>query len=232
MPLSEPGADEPMLETLSFEDREVRMLLRDGNPWWVAKDVCEVLEIAESHRSLAALDDDEKGRHTVTTPGGPQEMAIINEPGLYSLVLRSRKPEAKRFKRWLTHDVIPAIRRHGCYRAGPRDLVREAELLLEVTRRQVAQEAEQARTRRLAQAAMDQASSNFGRYTVLGFARLHGLDLDVQQAAKHGRKLTRICEGLGAEIGAVTDPRFGRVNTYPEGVLADYFRSAGLLEAD
>lgn len=65
--------------------------------------------------SLAALDEDEKGVHTMDTLGGNQEMTVISEPGLYSLILRSRKPEAKTFKRWVTHEVLPSIRRHGMY---------------------------------------------------------------------------------------------------------------------
>ncbi len=65
--------------------------------------------------TVERLDDDEKGISTIDTLGGKQRMAIINEPGLYSLVITSRKPEAKAFKRWITHEVIPAIRKHGAY---------------------------------------------------------------------------------------------------------------------
>ena len=89
--------------------------MKDETPWWVAKDICDVLEINNSRQALSYLDDDEKGVTTNDTPGGAQEMAIINEPGLYSLILRSRKPEAKAFKRWITHDVLPTIRKHGMY---------------------------------------------------------------------------------------------------------------------
>nr|WP_276798908.1 Bro-N domain-containing protein [Cloacibacillus porcorum] len=86
---------------------------RDGDPWWVAKDVCDVLELSNPRSTLALLDEDEKGVQNLNTLGGNQSMTIINEPGLYSLILRSRKPEAKAFKRWITHEVIPAIRKHG-----------------------------------------------------------------------------------------------------------------------
>lgn len=98
----------------SFEGHEVRVV-PGAEPHWVAADVCAVLEIAETHRAISRLDADEKGRHTVTTPGGKQEVTIINESGLWSLVLTSRKPEAKRFKKWLTSEVIPAIRKTGGY---------------------------------------------------------------------------------------------------------------------
>lgn len=84
------------------------------NRGFVAKDVCECLEL-DLASGARGLDDDEKGLHTVQTPGGQQEMSIVSEAGLYSLILRSRKPEAKTFKRWITHEVLPAIRKHGGY---------------------------------------------------------------------------------------------------------------------
>ena len=94
---------------------EVRVIEQNGEPWFVAADVCRVLEHSNSRMALERLDDDEKGVSSIYTPGGMQEMTIVNEPGLYVLVLGSRKPEAKAFKRWLTHEVIPAIRKHGAY---------------------------------------------------------------------------------------------------------------------
>lgn len=87
----------------------------NGEPWFVAKDVCECLDIGNSRDAVAALDEDEKGVDSIDTPGGAQEMSIISEAGLYSLILRSRKPEAKAFKRWITHEVLPAIRKTGGY---------------------------------------------------------------------------------------------------------------------
>lgn len=100
---------------------EVRLAKIDdkGVPWFVAKDVCDVLSISQTHRALAGLDEDEKGRHTMTTLGGPQELSIISEPGLWGLVLLSRKPEAQRMKRWLKHEVLPSIRKTGQYGAQP-----------------------------------------------------------------------------------------------------------------
>lgn len=106
------------LQLFSFKGQEIRTILIDGEPWWVASDVCQVLGIARVDSALRALDDDEKGAHTVSTPGGMQKVSIINEPGLYGIVLVSRKPEAKEFKRWLKHDVIPSIRKTGGYSAS------------------------------------------------------------------------------------------------------------------
>lgn len=101
-----------------FENPEfgaVRSILIDGDPWFVAADVCKALGLEKTNRALSRLDDDEKGAHSVSTPGGRQRMSIISESGLYSLILGSRKPEARAFKRWITHEVIPSIRKHGAY---------------------------------------------------------------------------------------------------------------------
>lgn len=94
---------------------EVRTMMRDGEPWFVAADVCRALELDRTWNALQRLDEDEKGTTSISTLGGEQEVSIINEPGLYSLVLGSRKPEAKAFKRWITHEVVPAIRKNGAY---------------------------------------------------------------------------------------------------------------------
>lgn len=103
------------LSVFNFDTHAVRTLTRDGEPWFVAADVCDVLTI--STEATRRLDDDEKGLRTVQTPGGQQEMTIINESGLYSLILTSRKPEAKRFKKWVTSEVLPSIRKTGQYAA-------------------------------------------------------------------------------------------------------------------
>ncbi len=92
---------------------KIRVLEKDGEPWFVAADVCRALEIGNPTDTIKRLDEDEKARLNLGLSGG--DTNIVNEPGLYALVLGSRKPEAKAFKRWITHEVIPSIRRHGAY---------------------------------------------------------------------------------------------------------------------
>lgn len=89
----------------------------NNEPWFVAKDVCDVLDMPKHQNSTRYLDDDERGVCLINTPSGDQEMVTINESGLYSLILRSRKPEAKAFKKWVTSEVLPAIRKSGSYGA-------------------------------------------------------------------------------------------------------------------
>lgn len=103
------------LKVFNYEENDVRTLIIDGEPWWVLADVCAVLDLSEPHRVAARLDEDEKGRTSITTLGGAQNMNIVNESGLYSVILRSDKPEAKTFKRWITHEVLPALRKTGSY---------------------------------------------------------------------------------------------------------------------
>lgn len=99
----------------SAEFGKVRTVQRDGAPWFVAADVCRALEIRNNRDALERLDDDEKGVASTYTPGGEQKVTTVSEPGLYALVLGSRKPKAKAFKRWITHEVIPSIRKNGAY---------------------------------------------------------------------------------------------------------------------
>ncbi|MDZ8106122.1 MAG: Bro-N domain-containing protein [Nostoc sp. DedQUE12a] len=111
------------LSIFNFESHEIRFVGTADNPWWVAADVCKVLDIRNSRDAIAKLDDDEKGVAITDTLGGKQEMVTINESGLYSLVLTSRKPQAKRFKKWLTSEVIPSIRKTGSYGSKPQQAI-------------------------------------------------------------------------------------------------------------
>jgi len=100
----------------AFEDSLVRVHKdENGEPWFVAKDVCGVLDISKYRDAISRLDDDERGSLLVDTLGGQQSMASISESGLYSLIFTSRKPEAKSFRKWVTSEVLPAIRKTGKY---------------------------------------------------------------------------------------------------------------------
>src|SRR5262249_26102478 len=94
-----------------YQSSQVRVIMRDGIPWFVAKDVCTVLDIANYRDAARKLDEDERGVVITDTLGGSQSMICINEPGLYRLIFQSRKAEAKAFSRWVTHEVLPSIRK-------------------------------------------------------------------------------------------------------------------------
>ena len=129
---------------------QVRVLEKDGQPWFVAKDVCDALKHSNSRVALSRLDDDEKGVSKVYTPGGHQEVSTVNEYGLYSLVLTSNLPKAKQFKRWITHEVIPSIRKHGMYAKD--ELLDNPDLLLDVIQKYKAEREE----KKLLQAKIEQ----------------------------------------------------------------------------
>ena len=94
---------------------KVRVVMKDGEPWFVVADVGRILELTNVRMSLANLDDDEKGVSNIYTPGGEQQMSIVNEPGLYRLIFTSRVDGAKKFQRWVYHEVLPSIRKTGSY---------------------------------------------------------------------------------------------------------------------
>lgn len=92
-----------------------------GEPWFVARDVCDALSLGNASQACRSLENDEKGITIGDTPGGSQQLTIVSEAGFYRLVIKSRTPEAKRFQRWVTHEVLPAIRKDGGYMVAKAD---------------------------------------------------------------------------------------------------------------
>lgn len=113
------------LQVFTYSGNEVRTVQRNGEPWFVLKDVCAILGIGNNRMASDRLDTDEKGVSQIDTLGGKQEMTVINESGLYNVILRSDKPEAKPFRKWVTSEVLPSIRRTGGYIAGQENLTPE-----------------------------------------------------------------------------------------------------------
>lgn len=107
------------VSVFNFNQNEVRTVVRDdGELWFVASDVANALDYPSAPQMTRNLDDDEKGMHNLYTLGGSQQMLIINESGIYSAILKSRKPEAKQFKKWVTSEVLPSIRKNSGYIVG------------------------------------------------------------------------------------------------------------------
>ncbi len=105
------------LQVFSFDGQDTRVIMVDGEPWWVAKDVCDVLEIQNASRAINEQVEEDEVRKTyvIDAVGREQETYIISESGLYTLIMRSNKPQAKKFRKWVTSEVIPAVRKHGMY---------------------------------------------------------------------------------------------------------------------
>jgi len=105
----------PELIPFCFDEAMVRTVVREDGPWFVARDVCNVLELEHITNALSSLDEDELTVELLQSGGQRREMKLISESGLYALVFKSRKPQAKAFRRWVTHEVLPAIRKTGSY---------------------------------------------------------------------------------------------------------------------
>ena len=119
------------LQVFNYQSKEVRVVQKDGKEWWIAKDVCDILDITNVTQAVGKLDDDERSMFNIGRQG---EANIINEPGLYKLILRSDKQEAKPFMRWITHEVLPSIRKTGSYSTSSLQSIKERELQVRIDR--------------------------------------------------------------------------------------------------
>lgn len=131
------------LQAFAFDSHAVRVVMIDESPWFVAKDVCNCLEITNHRNALTRLDDDEKGVQTLDTLGGAQQISVINESGLYSLILRSQGATTPgtpthTFRKWVTAEVLPSIRKIGSY-AAPNSQVAQMDRLLRLIEEQLVQ---------------------------------------------------------------------------------------------
>lgn len=115
-------ADNQLSQAFTFNasNQQVRTLTIENEPYFVAKDVCVILGISNHNDAVGRLDDDEKRGSALPTPSGTQQMVVVNESGLYHLIFQSRKPEAKAFRKWVTAEVLPTLRRTGRYEVKPR----------------------------------------------------------------------------------------------------------------
>ena len=103
------------IQVFNYNNKQIRTIEKNGEIWFVAKDVCDVLELSDVNMSVSRLDDDEKLVQKLFVSGQNRDVITISEPGLYGLILRSNKPEAKSFSRWVKHEVLPTIRKTGSY---------------------------------------------------------------------------------------------------------------------
>ena len=223
-------------EIVAFEfpetNQRVRQIMINNEPWFVAKDVCVILELGNSRRATSRLDDDEKGVTTINTLGGLQEMVIINESGLYSLILTSRKPEAKKFQRWITHEVIPQIRKTGAYSVKRDNL----EILLENVKELIAirdrvkavEETTEDHEIRLQQVE-DVTQTSTGYLTITAFVRKYAIKVPSSVPfSKIGKAMMQYCKENDIEVRSIPHSQWGQVKAYQESALISAFREMGL----
>jgi prophage antirepressor-like protein len=234
------------LTQFAFQSNQVRLLVLDNEPWFVAKDVAQVLEYVDNRRMLDLVDEEDKqvinpqkieaAKIAESFSSNTFKVSIINESGLYAVIFGSTKPSAKAFKKWVTSEVLPQIRKTGKYEPKPLtpgELLKiQAEAIIALEQRQQRLELEQQlQSQKLAElellthqhdAEIDRIFNPNGHYlAVVGYYRKHNLGaIPVQQAAVIGKKATAYCKKHGITVSPVADPRFGLVNTYPEDVIA------------
>ena len=200
----------------NFESQEIRVVDVDGEPWFVAKDVCDVLDMTNSRVAIQGLDDDEKGVSKVYTLGGEQEMSVISEAGLYTLAIRSNKPQAKPFRKWVTAEVIPSIRKTGSYSMTLPQTYKEAliALVAEIEEKEKVQ-AQLAITTAEKNDYADRLGEGETWLTVVGIPWIKDyFRVDKTALGMVGKTLTSYSNTHGYEIHRAPDERFGTVNRY------------------
>lgn len=192
----------------AFDDSLVRIHNdEDGKPWFVAKDVCAILGIQNPSDTVSkVLDDDERGIDTIYTPSGDQEMLVVSESGLYSLVFRSRKPEAKRFRKWVTAEVLPALRETGGYNMN-KDERTALERMNEVTRRAFFKELSL-----VARENPDRLQDFFGLCLLTISGGAGGKSEEPAEVAKFWQVFASLEKKTGCEVNRSTNPRLIAVN--------------------
>jgi prophage antirepressor-like protein len=225
--------------------KEFRVVTIDGEPWWVADDVAKVLEYSDNSMMLKHVDTEDKQvinphkldsiEMTETFDSNTFRLSIVNESGLYAIIFGSHKPEAKMFKKWVTAEVLPSIRKTGKYEAKPKSLaelcLEHAQALVDQERRlqQLELEAQLARQemqemKEMTQqhdAELDRVFNPYGHYmSVLGYYKLHKNEaLSIKTASSIGKKCTKYCKENNIPVEKINDPRFGQINSYPEQVI-------------
>ncbi len=197
----------------------------DGEPRFIANDVCKAIALANVSQALSRLDDDEICDVILNdTAGRPNKFKAVTESGLYSLILRSDKSEAKAFKRWITSEVLPSIRKTGAYAVNltpAETLLMQAQRLVD-HERQIAALQENQRRIEARQDVQDQEREYF---SIIGYAAYHKRHIDPTAASQLGKQATRYCKTHSIHIGKKKEALRGSVNTYPEDVLTLVFNA-------
>lgn len=240
------------LTTFNFNDNQVRTILIGGEPWFVASDITSILELTNTTMAVQSLDDDEyrvigRGEMASLTlsstegqKGGAQSMTLVNESGLYSLVMRSRKPEAKAFRKWVTSEVLPSIRKTGSYDINSRPLT-QAEIILASAQQLVAHErtirehdsrievleSENKEKDRII-ASMKEELKEFRDeeeyYTAKAAMKMYGyIQISEPEASAVGRKLSSLSREMDYEKKSRNHAVYGNVGLYHIDVIAHYF---------
>ena len=237
-----------MDELMIFEDAlfgQVRTIMSASNePLFCLSDVCRALEMKRFR--IERLDKDVISNHPLQTAGGLQQVTFINEDGLYDIVLDSRKPKAKKFRKWITSEVVPSIRKTGSYSVEQPKELSAAESLLQSVQLLVAHERQLAileHNQKNMQGAINslydkvygmqfqtdmieqKLNNEIDRYTVIGYCTAHNIPMTLTEASIIGGMCSRMCKKRNIPLEPIADRRFGKVNTYPSELIAEAIKN-------
>ena len=185
------------ITTFTYNMNRVRTVFKEGEPWFVLKDVCEILDIGNSRMVAERLDDDEKNSVSITDGNrGNPNFTVISESGLYNVIFLSRKPEAKKFKKWVTSEVLPSIRKTGSYVQTPKTYIQALEALIETEREKERLKIE-----------LDESKKYF---SVKRVAKING----ISWKSLNWKKLKNTSQAMELEVKKVFDANYGNVNVY------------------
>ena len=237
-----------MNELMIFEDAlfgQVRTIMSASNePLFCLSDVCRALEMKRFR--IERLDKDVISNHPLQTAGGLQQVTFVNEDGLYDIVLDSRKPKAKKFRKWITSEVVPSIRKTGSYSVEQPKELSAAESLLQSVQLLVAHERQLAileHNQKNMQGAISslydkvygmqfqtdmvkqKLNNEIDRYTVIGYCSAHNIPMTLTEASIIGGMCSRMCKKRNIPLEPIADRRFGKVNTYPSELIAEAIKN-------
>jgi prophage antirepressor-like protein len=219
-----------------FGASEIRVVDQSGEPWFVLVDVCNTLEIQNPSQAANGLGEDERSMFNIGRQGSA---IIVNESGLWAVALTSRKPEAKKFRKWLTSEVIPSIRKTGAYSARvltpAEQNLANAQLAVEFERRLAAVEAQDAATAGIAAKALTIAEHiqrhveiagphDESQYSMSAYCEFRGASWNIDTLRMLGYRASRLCREKGVLPGKTKHDRFNTCNTYPIYILEEIFQ--------
>ena len=185
------------ITTFIYNMNRVRTVFKEGEPWFVLKDVCEILDIGNNRMVAERLDDDEKNSVSITDGNrGNPNFTVISESGLYNVIFLSRKPEAKKFKKWVTSEVLPSIRKTGSYVQTPKTYIQALEALIETEREKERLKIE-----------LDESKEYYTVKRVASINRISWRNIS-------WKNLINSSHAMGREIKKVFDPNLTKVNAY------------------
>ena len=213
-----------------FENPEfgqVRIVLDNENePLFCLNDVCKILELQAS-AVLRRLDKDVISSHTLMTNGGNQQFTFVNEEGFYSVVLGSRKENVKPFKKWVTGEVLPSIRKTGSYSVKPMTAIEmlaiQAQAMVELEKKQLLLESQQHLQSKDIEYLKTKAIHRPDYYSIVGFSNKVKVKVGLEKAKKLGKICVNLCKQKGYTTERIEDPRFGYIRTYPHNILEEIF---------